>query len=88
MIIESTKLNQGVNVILQSDFSDKVKGQTNGWNVDRWTKELTEVNKYLLWCHKEVSKGSQIWSYVIVECKSTYRNLYDLLQMYTWKCTY
>ena len=48
-LIESTKFVLGVNMILQSDFSIKVKGQTKrGRQVDKRTGTGREIkNKYL-----------------------------------------
>ena len=82
--------NLEVTEILQSDFLNKVKGQTKrGRQIEKRTDTGRETsNKCLHWFHREVSSGSQIWSEKKGEGKSTSRNLYDLLQMYIWKCVY
>ena len=77
-------------MILQSDFSNKVKGETKrGRQMDKRTGTGRETkNKYFPWFYREVTSGSQTWPETKLQGKRTCGNLYDLLQMYIWKYAY
>ena len=48
VIIENAKLILRVTVISQSDFSNKVEGQTKSGHHVRWMKELAQAERYTI----------------------------------------